>query len=73
VVNNIGPARAWRAPNHPQACLITMSALDDLAAKLNINPLELYRKNIALAKPREKIYLEEFQVADELMVPLPLP
>ncbi|HLQ50888.1 MAG TPA: xanthine dehydrogenase family protein molybdopterin-binding subunit [Terriglobales bacterium] len=67
VVNNIGPARAWRAPNHPQACLITMSALDDLAAKLNINPLDLYRKNIALAKPREKIYLEEFQVADDLM------
>ncbi|HTC94212.1 MAG TPA: xanthine dehydrogenase family protein molybdopterin-binding subunit [Terriglobales bacterium] len=67
VVNNIGPARAWRAPNHPQACLITLSALDDLTAKLNMNPLEFYRKNIALAKPREKIYLEEFDVADKLM------
>jgi xanthine dehydrogenase YagR molybdenum-binding subunit len=67
VVNNIGPARAWRAPNHPQACLITMAAIDDLTAKLDMNPLEFYRKNIALAKPREKIYLEEFEVADKLM------
>jgi hypothetical protein len=24
ISNNIGSARAWRAPNHPQACLITM-------------------------------------------------
>ena len=28
--NNIGPARAWRAPNHPQAAVLTMCALDDL-------------------------------------------
>src|SRR5205085_7065669 len=34
VATNIGPARAWRAPNHPQGCLITMSAIEDLAAKL---------------------------------------
>ena len=34
MVTNIGPFRAWRAPNHPQQCLITMSALEDLAAKL---------------------------------------
>jgi len=26
VATNIGPARAWRAPIHPQGCLITMSA-----------------------------------------------
>ena len=34
IANNIGSARAWRAPNHPQACLITMAALEDLAAEL---------------------------------------
>ena len=39
--NNIGPARAWRAPNHPQAAVLTMSALDDLAAKLNMDPLRV--------------------------------
>src|SRR5215472_14354022 len=41
VLTNIGPARAWRAPNHPQMCLITMSALDDLAAKLGMDPVEM--------------------------------
>jgi xanthine dehydrogenase YagR molybdenum-binding subunit len=67
VVNNIGPSRAWRAPNHPQACLITMSALDDLAAKLNMNPLEFFTKNADLTGPRAQIYKDEFLVADELM------
>jgi xanthine dehydrogenase YagR molybdenum-binding subunit len=64
---NIGPARAWRAPNHPQAAVITMCALDDLAAKLNLDPLEFFRKNIELAKPRQNIYLEEFVIASDLM------
>lgn len=64
---NIGPARAWRAPNHPQAAVITMCALDDLAAKLNLDPLEFFRKNIELTKPRQSIYLEEFVIASDLM------
>ena len=67
VVNNIGPARAWRAPNHPQACLVTMAALDDLAAKLGMNPLEFFTKNIELTGPRASIYKDEFAVADDLM------
>jgi xanthine dehydrogenase YagR molybdenum-binding subunit len=67
VINNIGPARAWRAPNHPQACLITMAALDDLAHKLGMNPLEFLKKNIELTGPRANIYMDEFPIADELM------
>ena len=67
VVNNIGPARAWRAPNHPQACLITMAALDDLAHNLGRNPLEFFKKNIVLTGPRANIYMDEFPIADELM------
>ena len=43
--NNIGPARAWRAPNHPQAAVLTMCALDDLAAKLNMDPCDFFLKN----------------------------
>ena len=42
--NNIGPARAWRAPNHPQAAVLTICALDDLAAKLNLDPVEFFGK-----------------------------
>jgi xanthine dehydrogenase YagR molybdenum-binding subunit len=67
VVNNIGPARAWRAPNHPQACVITMGALDDLAAKLNMDPFDFVKKNIDLLDPRAKVYSEELDVADKLM------
>ena len=51
VATNIGPARAWRAPNHPQGCLITMSAIEDCAAKLGMDPLQLMLKNIALTAP----------------------
>src|SRR6266853_1645058 len=67
VRTNTGPARAWRAPNHPQACVITMAALDDLAAKLNMDPLEFFQKNLELAKPRQSIYRDEFPIAAELM------
>lgn len=67
VVNNIGPARAWRAPNHPQACVLTMCALDDLAAKLNMDTFDFVKKNIGLLDPRSKIYSEELDKADRLM------
>ena len=65
--NNIGPARAWRAPNHPQAAVITMGALDDLAAKLNMDPVELWLKNLDMAGPRKENYREELGIASELM------
>ena len=67
VRNNIGPARAWRAPNHPQAAVLTMCALEDLAAKLNMDPLELFRKNLGISGPRADNYREEFGIAADLM------
>ncbi|MGA8488968.1 MAG: xanthine dehydrogenase family protein molybdopterin-binding subunit [Terriglobales bacterium] len=65
--NNIGPARAWRAPNHPQAAVITMGALDDLAAKLNMDPLDLWLKNLEITGPRRDVYREELGIAAGLM------
>jgi xanthine dehydrogenase YagR molybdenum-binding subunit len=65
--NNIGPARAWRAPNHPQAAVITMGALDDLAAKLNMDPMDLWLKNLNIAGPRQATYREELGIASDLM------
>ncbi|MBZ5522760.1 MAG: xanthine dehydrogenase family protein molybdopterin-binding subunit [Acidobacteriia bacterium] len=67
VLTNIGPARAWRAPNHPQGCLITMSALEDLAARLQMDPVDLLMKNIEMTAPRSAIYSEELKIAAELM------
>jgi xanthine dehydrogenase YagR molybdenum-binding subunit len=64
---NQGPSRAWRAPNHPQACLITMAALDDLAAKLNMDPVDFFGRNLELTDPRTRIYRDEFPIAIELM------
>ncbi|HXM61325.1 MAG TPA: xanthine dehydrogenase family protein molybdopterin-binding subunit [Terriglobales bacterium] len=65
--NNIGPARAWRAPNHPQAAVITMGAVDDLAAKLNMDPLDLWLKNLDITGPRRDVYREELAIAADLM------
>jgi xanthine dehydrogenase YagR molybdenum-binding subunit len=67
VLTNIGPERAWRAPNHPQMCLITMSALDDLAAKLQMDPVDFFQKNIGITGDRSKNYSEELVKASELM------
>lgn len=66
VLTNIGPARAWRAPNHPQGCLITMCALEDVAAKLNMDPVELLLKNLSLTQ-RPDVYREELGIASGLM------
>lgn len=64
---NTGPQRAWRAPNHPQACLITMSAFDDLAAELKMDPLDLFLKNIALTGTRANVYRDELMKAAEMI------
>jgi len=65
VATNIGGARAWRAPNHPQACLLTMAALDDLAAKLGMDPVEFLKKNAVLSERAEN-YRQELDVAADL-------
>ena len=60
-------ARAWRAPNHPQGCFLTMSALEDLAAALSMNPLDLFLQNLSMTGQLEKVYREELEMADQLM------
>ena len=41
---NAGPGAAFRAPGHPQGCFAFEQTIDDLAAKLNIDPLALREK-----------------------------
>jgi xanthine dehydrogenase YagR molybdenum-binding subunit len=67
ITTNQGSARAWRAPNHPQAAQITMGAFEDLAAKLNMDPLEMMRANLDILGPRSQTYREELEIADGLM------
>lgn len=63
---NIGPSRAWRAPNHPQMCLVTLCPMDDLAAKLEMDPVEFLRRNLDFTV-RPEIYAAELDKAAELM------
>jgi xanthine dehydrogenase YagR molybdenum-binding subunit len=63
---NSGPQRAWRAPNHPQASFLTCSALTDLAAKLNMDPLALLQKNAGLTL-RAETYKNQLAKAAELI------
>ena len=65
VATNTGGVRAWRAPNHPQASFLTCSALEDLAAKLNMDPIEFFKKNIELTA-RKDTYLRQLDKAAEL-------
>ena len=63
---NRGGVRAWRAPNHPQGCLITMSAVDDAAAALGMDSLDFFMRNAALTD-RPEIYREELQIAANII------
>ncbi len=52
VLINAGRAEAMRAPGHPQNCVLTEFAVDDLAAKLGIDPLVIRRKNLPPNNPQ---------------------
>ena len=67
ISTNVGSARAWRAPNHPQAAVLTFCAFEDLAAKLGRDPYDLLMQNIAMTGVRSNIYKEELEVASDLM------
>jgi xanthine dehydrogenase YagR molybdenum-binding subunit len=45
VFTNAGPQAPLRAPGHPQGAFALESAVDELAEKLGLDPLELRRKN----------------------------
>jgi xanthine dehydrogenase YagR molybdenum-binding subunit len=63
---NAGTARAWRAPNHPQISLVSCSALDDLAAKLGMDPLQFFLKNVNLTNKPE-VYKSQLEKAAEMI------
>lgn len=64
---NGGNARAMRAPGHPEGCIIMEAAMDDLAAKLGVDPLEMRRQNLNPRDFRTKTYLDELEIGAELI------
>lgn len=68
VKTNLAQARAWRAPNHPQACAMSQVALDDLAGKMGKSSLEIFMLNLANAdNGKGAVYAEELKIAAQLM------
>jgi xanthine dehydrogenase YagR molybdenum-binding subunit len=64
---NAGSARAWRAPNHPQASFITCAAIEDLAAKLRMDPVDVFLKNLQFTARFGDTYKLQLAKAAELM------
>ncbi|MFN0018337.1 MAG: xanthine dehydrogenase family protein molybdopterin-binding subunit [Pirellulaceae bacterium] len=73
IKNNAAPNRAWRAPNHPQACAITQTAYDDIAAKMGADSYDIFLKNLGtdekplVAGAKPSVYAGEMEVAAKLM------
>ena len=71
IKTDCGPNRAWRAPNHPQLCSIVDAALDDMAAKLGMDTVSFFKKNLKkldrLATGRGGIYTAQLDRASDLM------
>jgi xanthine dehydrogenase YagR molybdenum-binding subunit len=54
VFTHAGPAAAFRAPGHPQGCFALEQLIDELAGRLNIDPLALRDKIDTSAARREE-------------------
>jgi xanthine dehydrogenase YagR molybdenum-binding subunit len=68
VKTNTGPTRAWRAPNHPQGCALSQTAVDDIAAKLKMDSYDVFLRNLVnVPKERAALYAEEMKIAAKLM------
>lgn len=67
IPTHTAPSRAWRAPGHPQGCYLTMAAIEDLAAAMGKDPLDVFLANLDLTGPREATYREELAIAARLM------
>ena len=67
VSTNTGTQRAWRAPGNQQASYLTCSAIEDFAAKIGKDPLEVYKTNAQFApEARVEIYRYQLDKAAEL-------
>src|SRR5262249_47829345 len=76
---NTGVQRAMRAPGHPQSCFLTEGPIDDLAAKMGLDPMQVRLMNLPANDPeavkstpqsynalRNTIYVDEIKIAADL-------
>ncbi|MDP7017097.1 MAG: xanthine dehydrogenase family protein, partial [Pirellulaceae bacterium] len=68
IATNTVRARAWRAPNHPQACAITQTALDDLARVMGKDSYDVFAANLPNASNKmSDVYAAEMEIGAKLM------
>ena len=67
VSTNTGTQRAWRAPGNQQASFLTCCAIEDFAAKIGKDPMEVYKLNAQFApEARVETYRYQLDKAAEL-------
>jgi xanthine dehydrogenase YagR molybdenum-binding subunit len=64
VYTNAGPARAMRAPGHPQGCFATEMLMDELADKVRMDPVAFRLKNLPAEAPN-RMWRKYFPMAAE--------
>jgi xanthine dehydrogenase YagR molybdenum-binding subunit len=64
VYTNAGPARAMRAPGHPQGCFTTETLMDELADRVRMDPLAFRLKNLPPDAPN-RMWRKYFPIAAE--------
>jgi xanthine dehydrogenase YagR molybdenum-binding subunit len=68
ISTNTGPPQAWRAPNHPQLCAMTCTAIDDLAAKLGMDSYDVFLKNLdQVTNGKADVYKAEMEIGARLI------
>ncbi|MBI2302276.1 MAG: xanthine dehydrogenase family protein molybdopterin-binding subunit [Armatimonadetes bacterium] len=58
---NAGSARAMRAPGHPESSFLMESAMEGLAVKLGLDPLDLRRRNL----PADSLWQKQLTLGAE--------
>jgi xanthine dehydrogenase YagR molybdenum-binding subunit len=67
ISTNTGTQRAWRAPGNQQASFLTCCAVEDFAAKIGKDPLEVFKLNAQFApEARVETYRYQLDKAAEL-------
>jgi xanthine dehydrogenase YagR molybdenum-binding subunit len=68
IQSNTAPQRAWRAPNHPQACAMSQTAYDDIAAKLGLDSYDVFMRNLPTASNgKADVYADQMKTGAKLI------
>jgi xanthine dehydrogenase YagR molybdenum-binding subunit len=68
IATNTDRSRAWRAPNHPQACAMTQCAYDDIAWKLGLDSYDVFLKNLpTVSNDKAEVYAKQMEIGAKLI------